>query len=316
MAALASGVVAELDTLVRLRDAARDVDFLPRQPTASLLSGRRASKLRGRGMDFDELRAYVPGDDVRRIDWRATARLGKTYVRSYREERDRPLLLLVDQRAGMFFGSRQKMKSVVAAELAALIAWRVLARGDRVGALLCGNGRTWAFRPARSEAQVHRVCAGLVESTRALVNGIGLEPPDTTHDDFAEALRAASRLAAHDALLVVISDFRGLSEEAASLLRRIRTHSDLFLAWITDPLERELPELGAVAVTDGTQRLTMPSHDAAFRARFAAEFAAERARFEDFARRAGGAGFELASDSDPVARLRQVLGRRVSPGSR
>jgi uncharacterized protein (DUF58 family) len=306
MKAPARGVVAELEALVRLREAARDVDFSPRQPSRSLLAGRRASKLRGRGMDFEELRAYVPGDDVRRIDWRVTARLGKPFVRSYREERDRPLLLLVDQRRSMFFGSREKLKSVVAAELGALAAWRVLARGDRVGALLFGDTRQWAFRPARSEAQVQRICEGLVQSTRAL-----LETTAPAADAFAEALRAASRLAAHDALLLLISDFRELSDEAVTLLRRVRAHNDLLLAWITDPLEQSLPDLGAAPVTDGRRQFSLPTGDAAFRRSFADEFATERARFEAFVRRAGGIGFELASDQDPAARLREVLGRRA-----
>jgi uncharacterized protein (DUF58 family) len=297
-------VVAQLEQLVRLRDAARDVSLLPRQPSQSLLAGRRASKLRGRGMDFEELRAYVPGDDVRRMDWRATVRLGRPYVRSYREERDRPLLLLVDQRAGMFFGSRTKLKSVVAAELAALFAWRALASGDRVGAFLFGDTKSWAFRPARSEAQVQRICEGLVQSTRAL-----LTPSRSAQDAFAEALRAASRLLAHDALLVVISDYRDLSEEAVVLLRRARAHNDLLLAWITDPLEQSLPDLGALPVTDGRRRLSLPTGDADFRRAFAEEFAAERARFQRFVQRSGGVGFELSSEREPAERLREVLGR-------
>src|SRR6185295_3550448 len=103
------GVYAGLDELVALRSLARHTTLLPRQPVSSLLAGRRASRLRGRGLDFDELRAYVAGDDVRRIDWRVTARLRRPYVRSYKEERDRPVLLVVDQRPSMFFGSRGAM---------------------------------------------------------------------------------------------------------------------------------------------------------------------------------------------------------------
>jgi uncharacterized protein (DUF58 family) len=311
MKAPESGVVAQLSTLVALRDAARDVDLLPRQPSRSLLAGRRASKLRGRGMDFEELRAYVPGDDVRRMDWRVTARLGRPYVRSYREERDRPLLLLVDQRSGMFFGSRAKMKSVVAAELAALVAWRALKSGDRVGALLFGEQQSWAFRPARSEAQVHRICEGLVQSTHAL-----LTSDVARADAFAEALRAAGRLAGHDALLVLISDFRGLGDEDVVLLRRTRAHNDLLLAWITDPLEQSLPDLGTLPVSDGQQRVSLPTGDAGFRRAFAAEFENERARFEDFVRRSGGVGFELSSTEEPAERLREVLGRRPRAGTR
>jgi uncharacterized protein (DUF58 family) len=209
----------------------------------------------------------------------------------------------------MFFGSRAKMKSVVAAELAALVAWRALASGDRVGALLFGESASWAFRPARSEAQVQRICEGLVESTRALV-GSTPAPPDAARDAFAEALRAAGRLLAHDAMLVLISDFRELSDEAVVLLRRARAHNDLLLAWVTDPLEASLPDLGSLPVSAGQRRFSLPSHDSGFRRAFAAEFAAERARFEQFVQRSGGVGFELSTDTEPAERLREVLGRR------
>src|SRR5690242_20391738 len=115
MVAEDAGVFVELDELVALRSEARGSSFLPRQPVRSLLAGRRASKLRGRGLDFEELRAYVAGDDVRSIDWHVTARTQKPFVRTYKEERDRPVLLVVDQRASMFFGSQRQMKSVAAA---------------------------------------------------------------------------------------------------------------------------------------------------------------------------------------------------------
>ena len=143
-------VYTDVQTLARLRHDAHGFSFLPRQPLSSLLSGRRRSRLRGRGLDFEELRNYRPGDDIRTMDWRVTNRTGRPHVRVYTEERDRPVLLIADQRLGMFFGSRSKMKSVVAAELAALCGWRVLSQGDRVGAILFNDARIEQFRPSRS----------------------------------------------------------------------------------------------------------------------------------------------------------------------
>ena len=118
------GVYVGLDDLIALEYRGRKVSFLPRQPVHSLLAGRHASRLRGRGLNFEELRHYVEGDDTRTIDWLATARLRSPYVRVYSEERDRPVLLLVDQRSAMFFGSRRAMKSVAAAEAAKGLAPR------------------------------------------------------------------------------------------------------------------------------------------------------------------------------------------------
>src|SRR5262249_54987614 len=132
----ALGVYASVEQLVALKSRARGFSFLPRQPVHSLLAGRHASRLRGRGLNFDEIRRYQPGDDIRQIDWKVTARTRKTHSRVYTEERERTTLLLVDQRLSMFFGSVRSMKSVTAAEAAALAAWRVLSQQDRVGAVV------------------------------------------------------------------------------------------------------------------------------------------------------------------------------------
>jgi hypothetical protein len=130
------GVYADLSELVRLKFRTRGFSFLPRQPVQSILAGRHASRLRGRGLNFEEIRRYLPGDDIRNMDWRVTARMRTPHVRVYTEERDRPVLLVVDQRQSRFFGSRRAMKSVVAAEATALAAWRVLQAGDRVSGLV------------------------------------------------------------------------------------------------------------------------------------------------------------------------------------
>src|SRR5210317_2432637 len=147
-------VYTNLRALVRLRYTAQGFSYLPRQSVRSLLAGRKRSRLRGRGLGFDELRHYRPGDDIRTMDWRVTNRTGKPHVRVYTEERDRPVMVVVDQRLPMFFGSRRKMKSVVAAEMAALTAWRVLSVGDRVGAILFNDSRTLEAKPSRNERKI------------------------------------------------------------------------------------------------------------------------------------------------------------------
>src|SRR5262249_16105870 len=151
------GAYAELDSLVALQFKSRGFTLLHTQPVHSLLFGRRASHVHGRGLDFEELRNYASGDDVRRIDWRVTARMQKPFVRVYSEERDRPSMLVVDQRINMFFGSRVSMKSVTAAEVAALAAWRVFHQGDRIGAFIFNDDTTEQIRMRRSRATVLRI---------------------------------------------------------------------------------------------------------------------------------------------------------------
>ena len=151
---------------MRLKFRTRGFSFLPHQPVHSLLAGRHASRLRGRGLNFEEIRRYLPGDDIRNMDWHVTARTRQPHVRVYTEERDRPVLLVVDQRHSMFFGSRRAMKSVVAAEATALAAWRVLQAGDRVGALVFDDQDVVEIPPQRSEQQVLRILDTVVKKNQ------------------------------------------------------------------------------------------------------------------------------------------------------
>ena len=161
-------VYANLHQLTLLQHRARGITFLPRQPVHSLLSGRHASRVRGRGLNFEEIRNYHAGDDVRTIDWKVTARLRSPHTRVYTEERDRPVLLIVDQRIGMFFGTRVNMKSVTAAQVAALAAWRVLDSGDRVGACVFNDDQIEVIAPNRSRMTVMRTLKSIVRFNQML----------------------------------------------------------------------------------------------------------------------------------------------------
>ena len=164
----APGVYVTLDELAGLEHRARGFSFLPRQPIHSLLTGRHGSRMRGRGLNFEELRGYLPGDDPRTIDWKVTARTGKPHVRVFTEERDRPGIVVVDQRKSMFFGSRLMMKSVTAAHVAALGAWRLFAGGDRVGAFVFNDETIEEIRPHRSRNAVMRILGEIVRQNHAL----------------------------------------------------------------------------------------------------------------------------------------------------
>jgi uncharacterized protein (DUF58 family) len=241
-------VYTSLQRLTRLRYDAHGFTYLPRQPVGSLLSGRKRSRLRGRGLDFDELRHYRPGDDIRNMDWRVTNRTGKPHVRVYTEERDRPVLLLVDQRLSMFFGSQQRMKSVTAAETAALAAWRVLSVGDRVGAVLFNDARAAAVRPSRSEKTTLGWLGQLVEMNHQL-SVTSRRQADAGALD--RALKLLERSAGHDYLLILISDFSGWSPQSLAAVRRLRQHNDVVCCLVYDPLERDITRADALVVSDG-----------------------------------------------------------------
>lgn len=243
-----------LEELAGLQFKARGFSFLPKQPLTSLLAGRYASRLRGRGLTFEELRGYRPGDDIRSIDWKATARLRSTHVRVYSEERERPVLFVVDQRSGMFFGSRRTTKATLATEAAALGAWRVLDAKDRVGGLVFGDDEVVQIRPQRSRATVLRLCSEMVRMNRKL----SVESREMDGDLFNEALRRALTMATHDFLVVLVTDYGGSNEETRRLITSLAAHNDVLAVLTYDPLGISLPLESGLEVTDGHQTRGVP----------------------------------------------------------
>jgi len=298
-----------LDDLLRLRHSAKGFSFLPKQPVHSLLAGRHASRLRGRGLEFEELRRYHEGDDVRAIDWRATARLGEPQLRVYTEERDRPVILLVDQRLSMFFGSRGAMKSVVAAEAAALAAWRVTSLGDRVGGIVFSENVLGEIRPRARQAAIGPLFAAIVRANRALKadDSRAAEP-----GLFNVALSNALRLLSHDGLLVLITDAAGANAETVRLVTEITAHNDVLCLFVFDPLEEMLPDIGRVVVAEAGRQIEIQSSSAGLRSRFAAGFAQRRSAIEGFSRRHAIPMLPLSTERDTMAQLQEMLGRRLA----
>jgi uncharacterized protein (DUF58 family) len=245
-----------LDDLVRLQFETRGFTLLPRQPVHSLLSGRHASRLRGRGLTFEELRDYRPGDDIRSMDWRATARLRKPHVRVYSEERERPVLLVVDQRQSMFFGSARTTKATAAAELAALGAWRAIEVGDRVGAVIFGDDEVVEIRPRRSRGNVLRICHEIVRLNRRL----SASSPRGSTDALNDALRRARNVARHDHLVVLVTDYDGDDETTRTLATHLAAHNDVLAVLVYDPAGIRLPNSELLEATDGQQRVAIPAN--------------------------------------------------------
>ena len=152
----------ELDDLLAWRQHAAAVDLSSRRRVLTDLAGTHLSGFRGRGMEFEEHRVYQPGDEVRSMDWRVTARTGEPHIRLYREERERPVILVADLRATMQFGTRGCFKSVLAARALALCAWSAMANGDRVGGLVLDGQREQQLRSAGGRRGVlqlmHALC--------------------------------------------------------------------------------------------------------------------------------------------------------------
>ncbi len=304
-----SGIYVQLDELVRLQHKASGFSFLPKQPVHSVLSGRHASKLRGRGLNFEELRDYLPGDDTRNIDWKVTARTGTPYVRVYTEEKDRTVWLLIDQRVSMFFGSQQRMKSVVAAEVAAISAWRVLSVGDRVGALVFNDSKISVIPPHRSRERVMQILKQVVDKNQALSADPGLKPDA---GKLNEALKQVSHLARHDCLVCLITDGDGINPETRRYITRLAEHNDVLTAFIYDPLEKDLPAAGRLRFADGEGQLEADTSSKKLRAAFQNEFERKLAWMQSASRRFSIPLLSLDTSSPVPEQIRDRLGHHQS----
>lgn len=266
------GVHLHLEHLVALRQQAIRFHLVPRRGAGSPLAGGYRALFRGRGMDFDELRGYQPGDDVRSIHWPVTARTGRTHTKLYREERERSIFLLIDLRRSMFFGTRKAFKSVAAARIAALLAWAAAEGGDRVGGLILNEAGCVLLRPLSGRRGVLRLLRALVERH---------EPMDRDAEAAADLATALQRLqsAMHPgAMLFLVSDFYELSAATEPHLARLARHNDVLGAFVYDPLEAEPPPAGRYPVTDGERTAEIDAGDAAYCADHRAQFRARNER--------------------------------------
>ncbi len=239
------GIYTHLGTLLALRFSARNLRLFALRPAASMLLGETRSRFRGRGMEFEEVRLYQPGDDIRSIDWRVTARTGKPHTKLFREERERPVHLVIDQRSTMFFGSRERFKSVLAAELAALIGWAALDNSDRIGGQVFGDTGEIEVRARRNRQAILQLLHHL-DSFNHLLPG-----QSTPSVSLAETLESCQRLTRPGTALFILSDFHDLNSEAERILRLMSRHADINLIQVVDPLEIHLPTLGSVTLSDG-----------------------------------------------------------------
>jgi len=298
-----SPVQIDLQRLVALR-AAPGQGLPSQQRVTAAQSGGYLSRFRGRGMEFAEVRAYQPGDDVRSIDWRVTARRGKVHTKLFHEERERPVLLALDYRRPMFFATRGRFKAVLASELTALLAWRAQARGDRVGGFLFSDEGHAELRPAGGRHGVLRLLRQMVGDPA------WRRPPHYPFEPrqrLAQTVQGLRRVTRPGSLVLLLSDFNQWDEEVEKQLALLTRQAQLALYFLYDPLEAELPRAGSYRLSDGSSDLTITTEEAGLRNGYRQRFATHRARLEDFCKRYRAQFLAIATDQDPQQALQPTL---------
>lgn len=296
------GAYVTLDQLLALRNV--PLTTLRRNLLAhSTHGGARQSRHRGRGIDFAEVRLYQPGDDVRSIDWRVTARKARPHTKVFREERERPTLLIVDQSQSMFFGSVRRLKSVLAAEAGALLAWHGLELGERVGGIVVANDTEHVFKPHRSARAVVRLLGAVARCNNALDR-----TTQCAGDRLLEALGHASRVARRGHRLYLISDLADFETAHRELFLNLARFNDFTLVLTEDPLDAELPPADRYAVTDGRERAELFSGDESLRQRYRADHEQRIERIRATCRQGAIRVLVLQTDADVAQRIAAYAG--------
>lgn len=304
----ASPVSVNQPDLIRLSGPARAI-ALDVLRVNSLQTGAYVSHFRGRGMEFDESRPYQPGDDPRNIDWRVTARSSEAFTKLFREERERPVLIMTDLRSNMHFATRGCFKSVCAARAAALLAWAAHHRGDRLGGLVFGDTRHREIRPrlGRQAAlrYVHEIVTHPDWSTDPAQGASSGEPPLT------QAMAMLRRVTHPGSLVIIVSDFSGLSRTARSYLTGIARHNEVLAIFLSDPLERQLPPPGRYRLVSHDEEMAIDTFSRGARSDYRHAFEERLHDLDTFCHRYGVHLLPLSTDEDPVQSLQKALGKRA-----
>jgi len=344
----------DADELVALRASGERLRPARTQTARSALAGAHRSRFHGRGMDYRESRHYQPGDDIRNMDWRITARSGHAHVKVFDEERERPVVVLVDFSASLFFASQGVFKSVQAARLAALIGWSAIGHGDRIGALLFSDvgdrgqhqelspagGRRGQMRLIRAlvQAGTPEMALGEAQNGRARVgaqSGSGLRDlgrataqtdadlggqaasaqEDRNGDSgLSVALMRLRRVARPGSLVFLLSDFYGVDADSKHHLSRLAQHSDLNAIQLLDPLELAPPPPGRYGISDGRRRTTVDTRSRAEREHYIQALARHHRQVRALTIENGIGLLQCLTTDDPAERLSELLASRT--GSR
>ncbi len=293
-----------LRDLLRLRAAAHGLELGARRLALSAQAGGYRSAWRGRGLEFDEARPYQPGDDVRSIDWRVTARRGRVHTKVFREERERPVLLMSDLHPGMYFGSRVQFKSVLAGRMTALMGWAAVRAGDRVGGLVRGAAGHREVSPMAREQ-------GLLRLLRHMEDLQPTAPGAPRPGGMDPALARLARLARPGSLVAVFSDFLELGGAGERHLAALARHNDVILCLVHDRLEAAPPPPGAYELGDGSQRLRLNTGRPGVAEAWRDRFEAHRARVRGLCRRYRLHFMQADTHQAPLDALRHGLARHA-----
>jgi uncharacterized protein (DUF58 family) len=288
-------------TLIQLRLYANQIP-LDSGKIHAKQGGAYLSSFKGRGMEFDESRIYQAGDDIRNMDWRVTARSGTPHTKVFREERERPILLWLDLCHSMMFATRNKFKSVIASEIATLIAWSASRNNDRIGGLIFSENEHVELKPRRGKS------ATLDFIGRCTRHSAWTTAQNVQASDKTEAVSRLRSVTHPGSLIFMISDFRDMSDKAFAHIANLSRNNDIILIKISDPIEAELPVSGTYKFTDGIKQLAIQTSSKKTRDDYQQRFLQHAQQLKKFCRQNRIHLIDISTDDDVFSKLKAGLG--------
>jgi len=296
------GPCISLEQLIQLRHVAKSL-HLDKYISRSSVGGYHRSVFRGRGMDFDEVRIYEAGDDIRNIDWRVTARTTKTHTKIFREEKEQPVFIAVDQSSSMFFGSKVTYKSVMATTLAAMLGWSTLHRQDKIGGIVFNEYQHTEIKPKRNKNSLLFLLKKMVDYNQQLFK----EKKKREGSFFHKLLKELCYLAKPGSNLYIISDFSNYDMEAERLLYLVKRHAFVCAIIIVDSMEQQLPTNSQFTITDGTQKCLINTGNNKIIMNYQSAFQEKQTLLRDSFNKLGIDHYLIWTHDDPLQSLQALI---------
>lgn len=301
------GVHTSLEELLEMRYLLKGLTLFNANNRRSPLVGAHHSKLRGRGVDFDQVRVYLPGDDIRSIDWRVTARSQQVHTKLFHEEKERPVFLLVEQTKSLFLGTGQSLKSVVCARLASLLGWAALDNNDRIGGLVFNELEQRVVRPRLTKRSLLQFINYLSQMNSQLIN----EPltPVLTNN-LLLAFKQAKEVLRPGSLLFIIIDERSLDFASQQILQHLAIHMDIVLLPVYDPIDHELPQAGYLRFAQGGQQLMLDTNNHKIRAAYTQQAIQRQQQWQELTKKIAAKLFPINTEQDLIEQIKPLVDKQ------
>lgn len=295
--ATTEGIQVSLEELIQLQHASSTLKLACNRKVFTEQAGQYKSLILGRGMDFEEIRHYQPGDDIRLMDWRATARSGEAHTKVFQQEKERPVFLVVDFSTSMYFATQGAFKSVIAAKAASLLAWAACRQNDRIGGIIFSDKEHIELRPRNGK----QGCLPLLKNLSKMSTQIpqNVQP----NDELEHALLRLRRITRPGSLIFVLSDFAKLTEKTQQHLGMLSQHNEVILSKITDPIETNIPTANHYTITDGQQFATINTADKKLRQHYQAYFLQKQQQIAELAMKFSLPLIELTTSGNVLKQL-------------